>query len=40
MHIKPTTRVISNGFTVEEDYDSIWHDDKDYAKVKGDFFQR
>ncbi|KAK3084423.1 hypothetical protein FSP39_013314 [Pinctada imbricata] len=33
MYVKPTTKPISNGFIVEEDYDSILHDEKNYAKV-------
>lgn len=33
LHIRPKSMAITNGVIVEEDYDAIWHDEKDYAKV-------
>lgn len=33
LHIRPKSVAVTNGVIVEEDYDAIWHDEKDYAKV-------
>lgn len=34
LHIRPKSVAVTNGVIVEEDYDAIWHDEKDYAKVQ------
>ncbi|XP_062590961.1 ecdysteroid-phosphate phosphatase-like [Saccostrea cucullata] len=37
LHVRPKSVAVTNGIIVEEDYDAIWHDDKDYAKVNKNF---
>lgn len=39
LHIRPKSVAVTNGVIVEEDYDAIWHDEKDYAKVNKVFIK-